>query len=333
MARKGSAEDLPDCYAVHESLRLPYSKTCRDSLIKLWSKLLSIGAMLLVLVEHRTKQVGPSVASFNAIIFVNDEFCAKAKSILCPYVGLELIRGYLSHKLPVLNHEQVARANGSDGLNAVMCFEGWTKDGFSPEDCLAVREKQNEAFHHALSGYHLKEFLGNPIGWETSQWLVDAGARIRRDYSNYFRNNHVPEPEPSRRPQLVGLTREEALEHPGSNIAGLFIYTPPRFQFSRSERTLLEEALTGKTCQTLAASLSISQWTVKKRWNAIYERVTDVDIQLLPPSMACRFPASSRGVERRRYLLNYLRQHLEELRPYEPPVQGVRPETKLMHRC
>jgi len=58
---------------------------------------------------------------------------------------------------------------------------------------------------------------------------------------------------------------------------------------------------------------------VKKRWSAIYERVADVDSELLPPSVANGAHALSRGAERRRYLLNYLRQHLEELRPNEPP--------------
>ena len=72
----------------------------------------------------------------------------------------------------------------------------------------------------------------------------------------------------------------------------------------------------GETCETLATSLSLSPWTVKKRWRAIYERVADIDRDLLPPSIAYG-PTSSRGAERRRQLLNYLRQHVEELRPFK----------------
>jgi hypothetical protein len=89
----------------------------------------------------------------------------------------------------------------------------------------------------------------------------------------------------------------------------------PRFQFSRSQRVLLQHALMGETCENLATSLSISPWTVKKCWHAIYDRVTDVDGELLPPPIAYGAHASSRGTERRRHLLNYLRQHLEEIRP------------------
>src|SRR4029434_3747884 len=89
---------------------------------------------------------------------------------------------------------------------------------------------------------------------------------------------------------------------------------------------LLQRALMGETCENLAKSLSISRWTVKKRWHAIYDRVLDVDKELLPPPVAYGSRASSRGAERRRHLLNYLRQHLEELRPYESPqrLRGVR---------
>jgi DNA-binding CsgD family transcriptional regulator len=116
----------------------------------------------------------------------------------------------------------------------------------------------------------------------------------------------------------------EALAHPGTNVAGLFIYTAPRFHFSRSQRALLQHALMGETCERVAASLSLSPWTVKKRWRAIYERVMDVDNELLPPPIAYGVHVSSRGEERRRHLLNYLRQHLEELRPYESRPQRRR---------
>jgi hypothetical protein len=83
-----------------------------------------------------------------------------------------------------------------------------------------------------------------------------------------------------------------------------------------SEQMLLQHALMGETSDELAASLFISPWTVKKRWHAIYERVADVDRELLLPPVANSPDATSRGGERRRHLLYYLRQHLEELRPF-----------------
>ena len=315
IARKGTVEDIAECCALHGSLGLPYTKRSWRILPEMWRTLLSRGAMQLCLVANRVGLVGSRTVSFSAGLFVTDEFCVEARSKLPPYLGLKLTRQYLSDELPVLNREQVARANAGAGLNVIVCFEGWAHDGLLPEQVLAVRAKQAEALRLGLSGYRIKEFLAYPLGEEALQWMLNAGARIRRHYSNDLRNSTVFSSAFSQTPCLVGLTKKEALAYPGSSVAGLFIYTPPRFLFSRSQRVLLRRALRGETCETLAASLSVSRWTVKKRWHAIYERVADVDGELLPPSIAYGAHATSRGSERRRHLLNYLRQHLEEIRP------------------
>ena len=204
MARKGSAQDLANCYMLHKSLGLPYPETSRRILPEMWSGFLSNGTMQLFLVEDRAKPAGSRTVSFSATVFVTDEFCAQARLTLPPYLGIELARRYGSRQLPVLNRKQVAWANASDGLNVMMCFEGWAQHEFSPEEFLVVREKQKEALHLTLRGYRIKEFLTDPIGNETSQWMLDAGARLRRDYSNYFRGHHIPEPEPWQRPCLPG---------------------------------------------------------------------------------------------------------------------------------
>jgi DNA-binding CsgD family transcriptional regulator len=318
IAREGFAKDVLPCYTLHRSLGIPYTSASWHALPDMWRGMLSKGTMKLFLVEDRARPLGSRVVSFSAIVFVTDEFCLEARSTLPPYLCVDLTGRYLLHQSPVLNPEQVASANAAEGLNVVMCFEGWACDGLSPEQVLALREKQSEAFHLALSGYRVKEFLAEVVGREASQWMLDAGAHVRRDYSNYFRKTGASISKSSRRPLLVGLTKAEAVEHPGSYVAGLFAYTQPRFNFSPSQRMLLQHALMGETCERLAASLFISPWTVKKRWHAIYERVADIDNELLPPPIADGPSANSRGAERRRHLLNYLRQHLEELRPFEP---------------
>jgi hypothetical protein len=314
MAREGRAEDLAHCYALYGSVWFPDVEPCSRVLPEMWRTLLSNGRMQLFLVEDRAKPLGSRIASFSATVFVTDEFCREAQSTVSPCLGLHIARHYLSHELPVLNREQVAQANARNGLNLLMCFEGGGHDGLSRDQMLAVREKQSEAFHLAHRGYRLKEFLADLIGGEALQWMISAGARLRGDYSAYFQKHNVPIPEASQRPWLVGLTKEEAFANPGSHLASFFVYTPPRFHFNRSEQMLLGRALMGETCEELAASLLISYWTVKKRWHAIYERVEDIDSELLPP-VNNGLHAASRGAERRRRLLAYLRQHLEELRP------------------
>jgi DNA-binding CsgD family transcriptional regulator len=317
MAREGSAQDLADCHSIHKSCRLPYPEACARILPEIWRTLLSDAAMQLFLVENRARPFGSRLVSFSATVFVTNQFCSEAQSTLPPNLGAQVAHRYLSRESPVLNREQVARANAGEGLNVMLCFEGWQHDALSPEQILAVREKQSEAFHLTHGGYRVKEFIAEPIGEEALRWMVESGAHIRRDYADDLKKQGVPIPRSSQRPWLVGLTKEEACASPGSYLSSFFVHTPPRFNFNRSEQTLLRHALMGKTCEELATSLSISPWTVKKRWRAIYERVSDVDRELLLP-VSNKPEATSRGAERRRHLLHYLRQHLEELRPSIP---------------
>jgi DNA-binding CsgD family transcriptional regulator len=281
MAREGRVEDLAHCYALYESLWPPNAEAGWRVLPEMWRTLLSNGVMQLFLVENRARPPGTRIVSFSATVFATNEFCSEAESSLPPYLGVQIARHYLSHDLPVLNKEQVARANARDGLNVMMCFGGWEHDGLSREQILAVREKQSEAFHLAHSGYRIKEFLADAVGEEELHWMLDAGARLRRNYSRYFQKHRVPIIDFSQPPRLVGLTKEEAFANPGSYLSNFFVYTAPRFYFNRSEQILLQHALMGETSEELAASLFISPWTVKKRWHAIYDRVADVDRELL----------------------------------------------------
>jgi len=325
IVREGVEKDIAACYMLHRSLRLPYSNGLWRALPDMWRTMLLGGMMKLSLVEDRARPPGSRIISFNAILFVTDQFCSETRSTLAPYVSIELARRYLSSQLPVLNRQQIARANAREGLNVLMCFEGWADEIFSRERFLTLRGKQSESLRLVLGGYRVKEFLAAEFRDEALRWMLGAGSLLRRDYSNWFRKHDVPKPECSQRPTLVGLTREEAVANPGSNIATLFIYTAPRFGFNRSQRTLLQRALMGETSEQLATSMSLSIWTVKKRWRAIYDRVADVDTELLPPAIAYGNNTSSRGAERRRQLLNYLRQHFEELRPYQPPPRHQMP--------
>jgi DNA-binding CsgD family transcriptional regulator len=320
MAREGHGEDLAACWALYESLRLPCEEACWLALPELWSALLREGAIQLLLVENRAGPPGSRIVSFSATVFVSDEFCCKARSTLAPYLGLQLARHHLSGDLPVLSYKQVARANARHGLNLLMCFEGSNYSGLSRRQILAACQKQNEALHLTHGGYHVKEFLAEPIGEVACQRMLDSGARLRRDYSDYFRRHGLATLGSSQHPRLVGLTEEEAFAKCGCQISSLFAHSWPRFHFNRSEQKLLRHALMGKTCEELAKSLFISPWTVKKRWHAIYERIADVDGGLLPPPIADRPLAASRGAERRRHLLYYLRQHPEELRPYSEKI-------------
>lgn len=76
----------------------------------------------------------------------------------------------------------------------------------------------------------------------------------------------------------------------------------------------------GETDEDIAKSLYLSISTVKKRWLAIYDAVTSVDSFFFAAvgEGNRRMPTRNerkRGLEKRRHLLTYLRQHPEDIHP------------------
>jgi DNA-binding CsgD family transcriptional regulator len=306
------------CRALLARFRLAYADDEWSALPEVWQALSARGQMLLCVVENRAQTAIAQIVSFSITVFATDEFCSEARLVLGPFLGAQIVRRCCGQNVPILDRKQIAHANAGSGLNVVLCFAARKDDGLSDEQILAVREKQTEAFFLCHRGYRLKEFLADAIGEAALERKLDSGARLRREYSCYFRSQGIQSPDASLRPRLVGLTKEEARANPGSLLSSLFVHTPPKFRFSDSEQLLLQHAMMGETTEELAASLFVSLSTVKKRWRAIYERVADIDSQLLGNPAADGPNRKSRGAEHRRHLLYYLRQHPEELRPFSP---------------
>lgn len=117
------------------------------------------------------------------------------------------------------------------------------------------------------------------------------------------------------RPHLIGVTREIEQNRQGrwagNWVGALFDYHSPVLGFSPREQRLLSFALAGATDEHLAETLRISLPAVKKLWAVIYRRVEDGMPALAPNPTRL----DVRGREKRRYLLAYVREHPEELRP------------------
>jgi DNA-binding CsgD family transcriptional regulator len=116
-------------------------------------------------------------------------------------------------------------------------------------------------------------------------------------------------------PDLFGMSRDEAARLlPGTPVRDAFQFTPPRFGFAASERRLLRLAVTQQTDEAIADELGISLHAVKKLWRQVHQRALDAMPQLFDEGATSG--GAGRGTEKRRTLLQYLRQHPEELRPY-----------------
>jgi DNA-binding CsgD family transcriptional regulator len=165
-------------------------------------------------------------------------------------------------------------------------------------------------------GFRLRELIAQADCVEHMMAMRKAGGlyfdRGQRTYGN------CPEVRPANfpdEPRNVGITRDVALTHAGSWVASLFLHAPPEFGLNRSEQRLLAAALAGGTDGEIADLLQISPFTVKTTWRGIYDRVARCRPDLIPDRPYDDRQAHARGKQKKQRLLDYLREHPEELRP------------------
>jgi hypothetical protein len=296
-----------------------------DTLARLpaaWRRLLRDEALIGAVIEDRERPAPARILGFGASVFVTDAFMQEARAGITPYLTARLVREELRGPSPVLRSPAIAEANAGDGLNVLFLHYCDAADALDQEELRRVRYQMLEACVDSHRGYRIKEVL-QEIWDEVEPAYVRPGwGRLRTDYAGFYALRGQRLPPPGRGPYLIGLTREEVLAAPGSSVlAPLFVYSPPRLSLSRGERGLVHQALAGSTDAESTRALGIALPTVKSRWRAIYDRVAARLPELV--SHPEQTPGT-RGKEKRRRVLEYLRQHPEELRPF----LGKRPPSR-----
>jgi DNA-binding NarL/FixJ family response regulator len=306
-------DDFEPCLHILEEA-FAFEECVLGLLPALWRTLHRERRMISAVVEDKHRPPEQRLVAFGASVFVTDEFMNEVRERPLPFLSVKVINRILNNDSPILTQAVMRHANSHDGLNLLMLHHSWAKEIVSADEASFVRIQVVLASLDYHSGYNLKEIIAEGIGEEEMRWVMSGGSfHLRSMYESYYESHPLP---PShQRPHLVGLTRAEALVRESSSLSPLFVYTPPRFFFRAGEQELLKQALLGETDDDLAVTLNISRSAVKKRWNAIYDRVAAQDADLLPNAFDSNH--NRRGAQKRHLLLRYLRHHPEELRPAE----------------
>lgn len=100
---------------------------------------------------------------------------------------------------------------------------------------------------------------------------------------------------------------------PGSVANPLFSTAKPVLRLRESDQELLLAALEGATDSELARQLGLTLSAIKARWRSIFEKAAKVMSELLEEDVR----EEIRGSQKRHRVLAYVRNHMEELRPYD----------------
>jgi hypothetical protein len=313
--RDATVSDLDACMELLASSYLYYPQR-PDAAKAMWSELFLKKAGLGFVATEPER--GNRVVHFGFSVFVSDDRARACRECRLPLIARRTVGEWAAGARPFLDSDEIARANAGAGLNVVGLHYGSLRG--------------DEYFEHRLRAVSLESMRRMHAGWNLRSITVEtferADGRSRGETFGEtlgFQAGHYTSEQlraagltMAEAPCVWSATREESMRKFGYALAVLFgQYTPPRCGFAPHEQGILSLALEGKTDEAIASALCLSLPTVKKRFRIIYEKFR---VGLAQAGLAFDLCAEgARGAETRRHLLNYLREHPEELRPCDPP--------------
>lgn len=169
------------------------------------------------------------------------------------------------------------------------------------------------AWQLSHAGYNMHAVLGEVQGADTAEFMKLGGWMLLDDFAEYTAKHR-----PARPPFRFGLERSDVPRGAANPLAlQMFHRQPPRIFFTTAEQRLLTFAMLGGSDRQVAGELDLSIETIRSTWDAIYARVAKAIPLLLATDEGG--PGAARGSEKRRTILEYVRQHPEELRPVNRP--------------
>jgi hypothetical protein len=242
---------------------------------------------------------------FGGVAFVRPEYISQARSGASTLPNI-VLRAVLENRKPLLSPKEVAEENARGELHLMTFFGNVNVINLSNPEQADFYRTSNEGFRFFIFGYSLRSIWFEVRPPHHVEELRQQGMRVDRQIALAG----------DRTATLMRLTREDALANPYARFSAYFFPPKPRFAFSLREQRLIEYALLEASDADAASELNLSEDAIKKRWRSIYAKVEDIDPHLLL--------GVTSGTARRRTLLHYLRQHLEELRPYRDVI--LRPD-------
>jgi DNA-binding CsgD family transcriptional regulator len=253
------------------------------------------------------------VLAFGLTAFVDEIFLAGYLAAPKPYLSAWLYEDVRKRRSVMLDPRAVRHGNEAGALNFVILHFHLVPD-LDTSAGQGVVAAAEAGFRLAHGGYRVRRMLQEAHGPHERAMLTGAGLRLKCDYADHFALHCIGVPAANERPVLMGLFADDPESRVlGTAAASLFHQGEPRFYFSPAEQRVLARAVLDESDEEIALEIGLSIAAVKKIWRRAYERVADEDPVLL--AVDARGPGSTRGKEKRRNLVRYLRYHLHELRP------------------
>ena len=308
LSRTTRLDDLGQCAAMLRD-RFLYDDVALRDLQAMWRRIIveDVGRSAVVFEDGSPKRI----LAFGVSAAVSDDYYDRIPTEHAPFVGKKLLDAWRSGNNPLLDESAFGLANAGSGVNFVVIHNGLVEtrdrdlftsmlslmsEGFVIQHAgCNVRATMNEAFG-------IPRGFSRLLGWSSNSYSDDQKRQLTM----------VP---PSLEPEIVSVNRREAERLSGNLVLHqLFLrFTPPQCRLSAEERRMLRYAVEGESDDSIAEIMQIAPRTLKSRWASIY---TSMEHMI---GIAAGGQDGRRGVEVRRHILRYIREHREELCAYGLP--------------
>lgn len=308
--RDATTADIADIVASLDGVNaLPMSPRLRAALPDLLPKLMSSAASSVTVFEG-TLDGGGRLFSWGATLFVRPEVISAYLAAPRPALAAQVLEALLDGARPLLSVDEIRRANSDDGLLAVIVPLPLGGLPWHDPALDELRRAAPLAFIASVGGYRMQAIYYEVFSAAVAEYVRHGGYRLLHDFSAAAGTGFIPA---TAQPHMLRLTRAELPPGAMSFATQLFNPPSPRLQLRPAEQRVALKALAGAPDRAIAQQLGLSLETVRTHWGAIYGRLGNV-----LPEFAERDArvAATRGPERRRLAVEYLRQHLHELRPH-----------------
>lgn len=211
----------------------------------------------------------------------------------------------------LLAPDAVAAANRHGGMTLFPLLWLQTPDTAGDPHARELLDLSHQIFLRQHRGYRLTNILKEAPAERAESFLrggfkvstkLPAGTRMGFADLGTARDHIV----------FLASRRDFQTPWPGAMLDSLFIYHPPQCNFSAAEREVLSRAEWDMTDAEIAAALGATPDAIAKRWRSIYARIA----RHAPFVLRTDQTTATRGAEKRRHVVAFVRQHPEELRPY-----------------
>lgn len=312
-SRSLDAADIEQCVDLLRG-HAAYPAEVLAMLPRVWATLLRESACIGSILEWVHEHAPRTPVAFGMSVFVANATVRTACESSEPFLAARLIRAERQKASPILRPKEIRQLNAGAGLNLIVLHYTIAKGRVPSTSIPLILHASMVEFLHRHRGYRINQVIQEFWDEIDPAYSRPGWGHIRNHYAAFTATSAHTQSPVRVEPVLIGLHRDEVEPNPGATIMSpLFCCGAPRLGLSEASQSLLSRALLGQTDLDLARELGIALPTVKSRWRKIYQQVAARAPDVIQQAQNERV---SRGKEKRRHVLDYVRSHPEELLPH-----------------